>query len=61
MACGIYVDLNKLSATWPMSKPMWHKFKWVPPGKMQLVTNIVIILVARLFIYTLYGSHICIQ
>jgi hypothetical protein len=64
MPHGICLDL---CATWRRSKPMchvsyigamWHRSKWVPHGKMQLVINIVVILVARSFMYTLYDDHI---
>jgi len=57
-----YVNLG---VTWLMFKPMchvsylgamWRWSKWVPCGRMQLVTNIV----ARLLMYTLYGGYICI-
>ncbi len=67
--CHVAYGIN-LGATWPMSKPMchvsyigvmWRRFKWVPHGRMQLVTNIVTILVARSLMYTIYGGHICIQ
>jgi hypothetical protein len=66
MPHGICVDLNKVGAMWPMSRPMchvnyisamWCSFKWVPHGKMQFATNIV----ARSLMYTLYGGHIHIQ
>jgi len=57
--CHVAYGLD-IGATWPMSKPMchisyigamWRRFKWVPHGKMQLVTNIVAILVARSLMY----------
>jgi hypothetical protein len=66
MPHGICLDL---CATWPMLKPMchisyigamWRRFKWVSHGRMQLVINIVIILVVRSLMYTLYGGHTCI-
>ncbi len=64
MPCGICLNL---CATWPMPKPMchiayisamWHRSKWVPCGRMLFDTNIVAILIAISFVYTLYGGHI---
>jgi hypothetical protein len=55
---------------WPMFKPMWHvnyisamwhRSKWVPHLKMQLIINIAVILIARSLMYTLYGNHIRMQ
>jgi hypothetical protein len=49
---AIKVKCHVAYGTWPLSEPMcyvtyigamWRKFKWVPHGRMQLVTNIVAI------------------
>jgi hypothetical protein len=40
---------------------VWHRSKWTPHGKIQLVTNVVTILIARSLMYTLYIDHIHIQ